>query len=114
MKRKFIFGVILFALFALQAQAVIAQATPVLRSGIYTDSSVAGSELSLVIIGGTSGTATHRIRNVTDSSSGSISISGNQLVINWQNGPLKGLRSVYTINSSNQFSGSGEVWRMGF
>jgi len=84
---------------------------PQLRMGTYTDRSVTGSELNLFT---NTNSATHRIKDRTGTSTGNITISGDQLIITWNSGPLNGRRSVYHIDSENQFSTSGETWRMGF
>ena len=93
-----------------RTQAPSTQTAIQLRMGTYTDRSVTGSELNLFT---NTNSATHRIKDITATSTGNISISGDQLIITWNKGPLSGRRSVYHIDSENQFSATGETWRMG-
>jgi len=88
-----------------------APTAPKLEMGTYFERSVTGAEINLFT---NTNRATHQIRDRTATSTGDISISGDQLVITWYSGPLSGNRSVYHIDSKNQFSGSGETWRNGF
>jgi ankyrin repeat protein len=88
-------------------------AVPRLSSGVFSDRSVSGSQINLVLnTNRTGGTATHQI-NRANTSAGNVTISGDQLTITWNSGPLSGMRTVYRIDSSNQFSNAHEVWRMG-
>jgi hypothetical protein len=97
------------------APAPATPAAPRLSPGFYSDRSVSGSQINLTMVysnaTNATGTALHSI-NRANNSQGTLTISGNQMVINWYSGPLSGVRTVYTINSSNQFSGPGETWRM--
>jgi len=86
-------------------------AAPKLEMGTYFERSVTGAEIVLFT---NTNKATHQIRDRTATSTGNISISGDQLIISWDSGPLRGTRSVYHIDSKNQFSGSGEIWKNGF
>jgi hypothetical protein len=98
------------------APAPLTPAAPRLSPGFYSDRSVSGSQINLTMVYSNStnatGTALHSI-NRTNSSQGTVTISGTQLVISWYSGPLSGVLSVYRIDSTNQFSGSGETWRAG-
>jgi hypothetical protein len=95
------------------AQVQPTQSTPTpprLTSGFYWEKSVSGSRINLNMVHpSTTGTAFHTINNANQSQ-GNFSMDGGQLIINWFSGPLNGVRSVYRIDSSRQFSGSGEVW----
>jgi hypothetical protein len=98
------------------APAPSTPAAPRLSPGFYSDRSVSGSQINLTMVysnaTNASGMALHSI-NRLNSSQGTLTISGTQLVISWYSGPLSGVRSVYRIDSSSQFSGSGETWRAG-
>ena len=78
---------------------------PRLTTGFYWENSVRGSQIQLSL-----GVAFHSINNANQSQ-GNYSMDGGQLIINWYSGPLSGTRSVYRIDSANQFSNAHEVWK---